>query len=109
MALVRQTDGKERGGACAGGCLLCAEYKIMTSHCYLLLHTLAYFARHRLFMVAVERAMRQCTGNQDIYAPWWDEVLDSQAPEKSVIWKYFGGDGKGGCVADGPFANLQVR
>lgn len=58
--------------------------------------------------------------------PYWDSALDSQAPELSLIWKFFGGngdqsanqlsgelqdaDGKhyGYCVNDGPFKDVRV-
>lgn len=80
----------------------------------------------------MEKAMRDCTGNPDVYIPYWDNSLDSQAPERSLLWRFFGGDGNpdadqgngplqvpgeeefeppthfGYCVSDGPFADIRL-
>ncbi len=34
--------------------------------------------------------------------------MDSQAPERSPIWRYVGGNGRGSCIPDGPFANMRA-
>ncbi|KAJ3032465.1 hypothetical protein HDV00_007513 [Rhizophlyctis rosea] len=62
---------------------------------------------HRVFLTAFEDAL----GTQCKYSgalPYWDWSVDSQAPEKAPIWKSFGGDGKNGRIADGPFAGWQA-
>ncbi|KAK9701191.1 hypothetical protein K7432_011831 [Basidiobolus ranarum] len=40
-----------------------------------------------------------------------DWTLDSQAPEYSPIWRWFGGNGRSGdgCVVTGPFANWRAK
>ena len=75
--------------------------------------------RHRLYLQSLEAAMRKCTGNPAVYIPYWDNGLDSQAPELSLIWQYFGSDGVadgsespdeleyGYCVKDGPFKDMR--
>jgi hypothetical protein len=91
--------------------------------------TAAFLPWHRYFLLNLEEAMRKCTGNKDVYIPYWDNSLDSQAPERSLIWKFFGGNGDpnadqgegpieieedgflmhfGYCVSDGPFANVKL-
>lgn len=83
-----------------------------------------FFPFHRLYLLSLEAAMRKCTGNPNIYIPYWDSALDSEAPEKSLIFKYFGGDGDpsldqgtatrqelrqyGYCI-NGPFKDLKRR
>ncbi|KAJ3048146.1 hypothetical protein HK097_010845 [Rhizophlyctis rosea] len=58
---------------------------------------------HRVFLTAFEDALRsECKYTEAL--PYWDWSVDSQAPERSPVWKSFGGDGKGGKLADGPFA-----
>ncbi|KAJ3061034.1 hypothetical protein HK102_009277, partial [Quaeritorhiza haematococci] len=51
------------------------------------------------------------TCNPNVNATFWDWSLDSQAPEKSIIFDYFGHNGQNEeepCVIDGPFANWQA-
>ncbi|ORY07352.1 Di-copper centre-containing protein, partial [Basidiobolus meristosporus CBS 931.73] len=43
--------------------------------------------------------------------PYWDFTLDSQAPERSTVFKWFGSTGDGYqnfCINDGAFARWQV-
>ncbi|ORX86630.1 Di-copper centre-containing protein, partial [Basidiobolus meristosporus CBS 931.73] len=64
----------------------------------------AFFPWHRMFVKAFEQQLQQI--NPKVAIPYWDWTLDSQAPEKSMIWdtKYFGSSGDTNCVTDGPFA-----
>ncbi|KAJ3221300.1 hypothetical protein HK099_003604 [Clydaea vesicula] len=55
--------------------------------------TASFLPWHRLLLSTLEAAMRECTGNNEIFIPYWDNGLDSQSPEKSLIWNYFGKDG----------------
>ncbi|KAK9765592.1 hypothetical protein K7432_005953 [Basidiobolus ranarum] len=63
-----------------------------------------FFPWHRMFVKAFEQQLQQI--NPNVAVPYWDWPLDSQAPEKSVIWstKHFGSSGDASCVSDGPFA-----
>ncbi|KAH6601443.1 hypothetical protein BASA50_001586 [Batrachochytrium salamandrivorans] len=67
---------------------------------------------HRVFTLAFEQLMRGFCGYTDPL-PYWDWSIDSQAPEKSVVWSnsLMGGDGAANtdCIASGPFANFQVN
>lgn len=69
----------------------------------------AFLPWHRLFLLSLEVAIRQCTGDSSFALPWWDEAMDSQSPETSTVWKYFGGNGAGSCIPNGPFANTTVQ
>ncbi|ORX91113.1 Di-copper centre-containing protein, partial [Basidiobolus meristosporus CBS 931.73] len=64
----------------------------------------AFFPWHRMFVKAFEQQLQQI--NPNIAIPYWDWTIDSQAPEKSVVWsaKHFGSSGDANCVTDGPFA-----
>ncbi|KAK9722824.1 hypothetical protein K7432_002363 [Basidiobolus ranarum] len=70
--------------------------------------TPAFFPWHRNFIKTFELALQKV--NPKVTLPYWDWTLDSQAPEKSPIWTWFGGNGrkKDGCLITGPFANWKT-
>lgn len=52
--------------------------------------------------------------NPNVTIPYWNWTLDSQQPERSVVFteEYFGGNGKfedPRCIASGPFVNMIVN
>jgi hypothetical protein len=50
--------------------------------------------------------------NPSVTMPYWDFSSDFSAPEKSIIWEFFGHAGNPNqdyCVIDGPFANQQLN
>ncbi|KAJ8322961.1 hypothetical protein QVD99_007360 [Batrachochytrium dendrobatidis] len=67
---------------------------------------------HRVFTLNFEHLLRTACGYTDPL-PYWDWSIDSQAPEKSMVWSntFIGGDGAANtdCIATGPFANFQVN
>ncbi|KAJ3045383.1 hypothetical protein HDV00_010253 [Rhizophlyctis rosea] len=70
-------------------------------------NTAAFLPWHRVFIRALEEALKTCGWKKPL--PYWDWSHDSQAPEKSLIWKrqYFGGNGdpkKNGCIKNGNFS-----
>ncbi|ORY04995.1 Di-copper centre-containing protein [Basidiobolus meristosporus CBS 931.73] len=71
--------------------------------------TPGFFPWHRYYIRLFESALQRI--NPDIVLPYWDWSIDSQAPEESEIFKWFGGNGQGPlqCVTDGPFANWRFR
>ncbi|KAJ3227351.1 hypothetical protein HK099_002417 [Clydaea vesicula] len=58
----------------------------------------AFLPWHRLYLLALESEMRDCTG-QSISVPYWDGTLDSQNPEGSPVFRFFGSNGNN----NGPF------
>ncbi|KAK9767811.1 hypothetical protein K7432_002093 [Basidiobolus ranarum] len=71
--------------------------------------TPAFFPWHRAYIKTFERALQNV--NPRVTLPYWDWTLDSQAPEYSPVWQWFGGNGRSGdgCVVTGPFANWRAR
>ncbi|ORX96097.1 Di-copper centre-containing protein [Basidiobolus meristosporus CBS 931.73] len=71
--------------------------------------TPAFFPWHRQYIRIFELALQRF--NPSVVLPYWDWTLDSQAPEESPIWEWFGGNGREGdsCVVDGPFAFWRAR
>ncbi|KAK9760639.1 hypothetical protein K7432_015142 [Basidiobolus ranarum] len=71
--------------------------------------TPAFFPWHRTYIRMLELALQSV--NPKVTLPYWDWTLDSQAPEYSPIWKWFGGNGRrsDGCVVSGPFANWRAK
>ncbi|ORX89391.1 Di-copper centre-containing protein, partial [Basidiobolus meristosporus CBS 931.73] len=69
--------------------------------------TPAFFPWHRQYIKNFELALQQI--NPNVVLPYWDWTLDSQAPETSPIWKWFGGNGRksDNCLVTGPFANWR--
>nr|KAJ3415599.1 hypothetical protein HK105_001460 [Polyrhizophydium stewartii] len=63
---------------------------------------------HRAYLAAYESILQSECGYKGTL-PYWDWTVDSQAPEKSVLWssKAFGGDGDPSstnlCIRSGPF------
>jgi hypothetical protein len=64
---------------------------------------------HRRMLRELEIDLQEIDPN--IMLPYWEWCVDSQAPEKSIVFtnEYFGGNGHGsnGCVSDGPFADWK--
>ncbi|ORX82792.1 Di-copper centre-containing protein, partial [Basidiobolus meristosporus CBS 931.73] len=71
--------------------------------------TPGFFPWHRQFLKQFEMALQQIDSRLSV--PYWDWTLDSQAPELSKVFQWFGGNGAGPrrCVEDGPFANWQIE
>ncbi|KAK9766486.1 hypothetical protein K7432_004400 [Basidiobolus ranarum] len=67
-----------------------------------------FFPWHRWFLKRFELALQQI--DPKVTIPFWDWSLDSQAPEQSPVFNWFGGNGEGpdSCVLTGPFANWPV-
>ena len=62
----------------------------------------AFFPWHRAFMNYYEKALQSIDPN--VVQPYWDWSLDSQAPEKSMVFSDFGLDGdksKNNCMTQG--------
>ncbi|ORX81815.1 Di-copper centre-containing protein [Basidiobolus meristosporus CBS 931.73] len=68
----------------------------------------AFFPWHRKYLLNFEDALREI--DPDVTVPYWDWTLDSQAPEASPIFTWFGGNGEGedNCLKSGPFANWRT-
>lgn len=65
---------------------------------------------HRWFINEMEKEMLKI--NPFVSMPYWEYLSEFSAPEKSIIWDYFGHAGdknQNFCVMDGPFANQTVR
>ncbi|KAI9598695.1 hypothetical protein BDF19DRAFT_335435, partial [Syncephalis fuscata] len=64
-----------------------------------------FFPWHRYFLREFEKELQRI--NSSIMIPYWDWTFDSQSPELSPIFSdsFMGGNGWGGCVRSGPFAN----
>lgn len=68
------------------------------------------FVFHRWFANELEKEMLKI--NPNVTLPYWDTTSDFSAPEKSIIWNWFGRSGNANgnfCVSDGPFANTQLN
>jgi hypothetical protein len=65
---------------------------------------------HRWLMNEMEKEMMKI--NPSVTLPYWDFSSDFSAPEKSIIWDFFGHAGNESqdyCVSDGPFAYQQLN
>ncbi|KAI9297861.1 Di-copper centre-containing protein, partial [Neoconidiobolus thromboides FSU 785] len=71
----------------------------------------AFFPWHREFLRRFELELQKI--DSSIILPYWDWSMDSQSPERSIIFRndYFGGNGRDGdnCVANGPFTGWNVN
>ncbi|KAJ3271418.1 hypothetical protein HK104_004687, partial [Borealophlyctis nickersoniae] len=63
---------------------------------------------HAGFLMMFETALSTCGWTDPL--PYWDWSYDSQAPERSDIWnpRWFGGNGNGNCIPNGPYANQRA-
>lgn len=68
----------------------------------------AFLPWHRYFLVELEDALRSI--DPTVVVPYWDWSLDAADPAVSPVWStaLLGGATPGGCIPDGPFANLQA-
>lgn len=68
----------------------------------------AFLPWHRYYLVELEDALRSIDPN--VVLPYWDWSLDAADPAVSPVWStaLLGGATPGGCIPDGPFANLQA-
>ncbi|KAI9291217.1 Di-copper centre-containing protein, partial [Neoconidiobolus thromboides FSU 785] len=69
----------------------------------------AFLPWHRVYLRNLELNLQKI--DSSVVLPYWDWSIDAQDPERSVVFKIFGGNGKGRdkCVTDGPFANSIMR
>ncbi|KAH8749491.1 amino acid transporter [Diaporthe sp. PMI_573] len=73
----------------------------------------AFLPWHRLYVHLHEQLLRnEC--NYTGYQPYWEEALDADDMDNSVVFNPdtgFGGNGSGDdkCVVDGPFSNLMLH
>ncbi|KAK9766952.1 hypothetical protein K7432_003582 [Basidiobolus ranarum] len=67
-----------------------------------------FFPWHRQFLLTFENALRKI--DPSVNLPYWDWTIDSQAPEKSIIFQWYGGNGQGRekCVRNGVFAGWTL-
>ncbi|EPZ33292.1 Tyrosinase domain-containing protein [Rozella allomycis CSF55] len=69
-----------------------------------------FFPWHRKYVNEFEKELQKI--DSSVSLPYWDWTLDSQAPEKSMVFRedYFGGNGAGSsyCVQNGPFKSWKV-
>ncbi|ORX97417.1 Di-copper centre-containing protein, partial [Basidiobolus meristosporus CBS 931.73] len=67
-----------------------------------------FFPWHRQFLLNFENALREI--DPSINIPYWDWTIESQSPETSIIFKWYGGNGQGRskCVVDGAFARWTL-
>ncbi|ORX95341.1 Di-copper centre-containing protein [Basidiobolus meristosporus CBS 931.73] len=66
-----------------------------------------FFPWHRKFLYDFEVAIREV--DPEVTIPYWDWSLDSQDPQDSVAFSWFGGNGRkvDRCI-DGPFQNWTI-
>ncbi|KXN73691.1 Di-copper centre-containing protein [Conidiobolus coronatus NRRL 28638] len=70
--------------------------------------TPAFFPWHRQYIRDFELELQKI--DPSVSLPFWDWSLDSQAPERSVIFteRYFGTSKNNDCIPNGPFQNWRV-